>query len=319
MRYADWGERSPRWTGIRSATVDVSGAAVHLLRIDAAATAPPDAPTQLLVHPMAAGAVFWLDVMPALAAFGPVVAPDLPGAVLGETAAAHRNAARAEPGAEFLCALTAALDMERTTLHGWSFGGLIAVLFAELRPALVSRVILTDPALPGPLTRAERLGWATVGRAALRLGPPLTSLLLAVAGPALVERKRRRLTGHGALDLAGGDPSRVDPELIAVVDETLGELSATPRRLRDGVVAFGSALSSMYVDRGPALRAIDRLDAPTLLLWGDDDPLVERRAIDDLLARHPDWALHVFESVGHLPPWEVPEEYARIVGCWLDG
>jgi hypothetical protein len=39
--------------------------------------------------------------------------------------------------------------------------------------------------------------------------------------------------------------------------------------------------------------------------------------IDHLLARRPDWELCVFATVGHLPPWEVPDAYVEAVGRWL--
>jgi hypothetical protein len=68
VRYDDWGVRSPRWTGIRSETVAVSGARVHVLRSDAAADAPRDAPTQVLLHGMAAGGVLMLDLIRPLSA-----------------------------------------------------------------------------------------------------------------------------------------------------------------------------------------------------------------------------------------------------------
>ena len=55
---------------------------------------------------------------------------------------------------------------------------------------------------------------------------------------------------------------------------------------------------------------------PTLLLWGDQDPLIGRPVIDDLAARRPDWSLHVLESVGHLLPVEAADAYADVVGAW---
>lgn len=111
MRYVDWGERSGRWAGIRSETVEVPGAKVHMLRKDASPAAPLGAPTHLLVHPMASGATMWLDVLGPLSTHGPVIVPDLPGAVFGHTASPHRLAARAAPSARFLRALTTALDL----------------------------------------------------------------------------------------------------------------------------------------------------------------------------------------------------------------
>ncbi|HCT76187.1 MAG TPA: hypothetical protein DGT23_06255, partial [Micromonosporaceae bacterium] len=295
MRYADWGERSARWAGIRSELVDVHGTSVHLLRADARPDAPPDAPTQLLIHPMASGAMFWLDVMRPLTAYGPVVAPDLPGAAFGHTASPHRYAARAQPGALFLRAMTSTVGLDHLVVHGWSFGGLVGLLFADLEPARVQRLVFTDPTLPGPMSTAARAAWQTLGRLALLIGPVLVGGLISVLGPALVDTKRK---------YANQQVSRCSPELATLIIEQLDQIKSQPR-LHSGMIAFASAVSAMYINRHPAQLAIDRLAVPTLLLWGDQDPLIEQAVIDHLIARRPDWDLHTFQTVGHLPPWEV--------------
>lgn len=79
-----------------------------------------------------------------------------------------------------------------------------------------------------------------------------------------------------------------------------------PRQLSGAVTAFSSVVAAMYFDRGPAEKAIGRVVAPTLLLWGDRDLLIDRSVINRLTERRPDWDLHVFETVGHLLPLEVP-------------
>lgn len=323
MRYADWGERSARWAGIRSEVVDVCGTGVHLLRAEAGPEAPADAPVQLLVHSMSSGGMVWLDVLGPLTAYGPVIAPDLPGAVLGHTAAPHPSAVRAEPSARFLRALTSTLGLDRLVLHGWSFGGLVAVLFADLEPVRVERLVLVDPTLPGPLSTSERVAWQTVGRAGLLVGPAVLGGLVGLFGSALVDAKQRyarqQTLPGGRLDTEGGGLPRCSAELMTLVNEHLGALRSQPHRWRDGIAAFASAVSAMYVDRRPVQEAIDRLTTPTLLLWGDQDPLIGRAVIDYLVARRPDWDLRIFEKVGHLPPLEIPQVYTDTVGEWLNG
>jgi pimeloyl-ACP methyl ester carboxylesterase len=144
MQFADWGERCSRRAGIHSDVVDVYGTRVHLLRA-AAQQAATDAPTQLLIHPMAAGATMWLDAIGPLTAYGPVVAPDLPGSVLGDSSSPHPWALRAEVGARFVRALTAVLGLDRVVVQGWSFGGLVSMLFADLAPERVERLVLVNP------------------------------------------------------------------------------------------------------------------------------------------------------------------------------
>ena len=310
MEYRDWGERSPRWAGIRSQTVEVCGSSVHFLRADAAR---PDAPAHLLIHGMAGSATNWLDTIRPLTAHGRVIAPDLPGTLAGHTASPHRSAARAEINARFLRAFTATLGLRDVVAHGWSMGGLVALLFAGLAPERVGGLVLVAPALPGPLSAAQALGWQTLGRLTVAAGSPVLRGLLRLTGRRLLELKKRRY------DLAayGGDPSRLSPDITALWAEELDGIRARPDRLPDAVTAFfGSAVSALYINRRPVREAIDRVAVPALLLWGDQDPLIGRPVIIDLTARRPDWSLHVFESVGHLLPVEVANAYADVIGGW---
>jgi pimeloyl-ACP methyl ester carboxylesterase len=117
--------------------------------------------------------------------------------------------------------------------------------------------------------------------------------------------------------LAGGDPARFSAEYLALsADQTL-ELRERPHQLGNVVTNLASAVSAMYVRRAPALAAVDNVTAPVLLLWGDQDPLIERRLVDGLLARRPDWTLQVLATAGHLAPLELPDDYAEAVGRWV--
>jgi len=309
MKCSDWGERSPRWAGIRSQTVEVCGSSVHFLTADATR---PDAPTHLLIHSTLGSATNWLDTIRPLTACGRVIAPDLPSTLAGHTASPHRSAARAEINARFLRAFTATLGLRDVVAHGWSMGGLVALLFAGLAPERVGGLVLVAPALPGPLSAAQALGWQTLGRLTVSAVPPVLRGLLRLTGRRLLEWKKRRY------DLAtyGGDPSRLSHDITALWAEELDEMRARPDRLPDAVAAFASAVSAMYVNRRPVREAIGRVAVPALLLWGDQDPLIGRPVIDDLTARRPDWSLRVFESVGHLLPVEVASACADVIGGW---
>jgi len=309
VEHSDWGERSPRWAGIRSQTAQVCGSSVHFLTADAAR---PDAPTHLLIHSTLGSATNWLDTIRPLTAHGRVIAPDMPGTLAGHTASPHRRAARAEINARFLRAFTATLGLRDVVAHGWSHGGLVALLFADLAPERVDGLVLVAPTLPGPLSAAQELGWQTLGRLTVAAGSPVLRGLLRLTGRRLLELKKRRY----GLAAYGGDPSRLSPDITALWAEELDTMRARPDRLPDAVTAFTSAVSALYVNRRPVQAAIDRVAVPTLLLWGDQDPLIGRPIIDDLAARRPDWSLHVFESVGHLLPVEVADAYADVVAEW---
>jgi len=319
MRYGDWGVRSSRWSGVRSEMIDVCGVSVHYLATGAGPAAALNAPTQLLVHPLAASGSFMLDLIRPLSAYGPVVAPDLPGTIFGHTATPRVNAPRVEHNARFLRAFTSALGLDRVVVHGWSMGAVVGLRFAADTPERVERLILATPPLPVPLTAPQRLVCQTLGRLLLLAGPPLARALARLWGRRAIDRKLAVLDGTvpTGFDELGGDPSRIAPDNIALWSEQFAELRAHPERMGHAATALASVVSGLVVDSRPTLAAIDRIAVPVLVLWGDQDPVIERSMIDHVLARRPDWDLHVLESSGHLAPLEVPERYAEAVGRWL--
>ena len=55
------------------------------------------------------------------------------------------------------------------------------------------------------------------------------------------------------------------------------------------------------------------IEAPTLLVWGEDDTLVSRDMQDHLVRLIPDAELVVYPRVGHTPRWDDPVRFTRDV------
>lgn len=168
----------------------------------------------------------------------------------------------------------------------------------------------------------ERAGWQTLGRLALAVGPVVVRGLMRLAGRRLIDIKLAFLeTGEVPTSFAGLglDPSRIPSDTMAVWIEHMAEVRDHPATLGYAATAFASVVSSICVDQPATWAAIDRIVAPVLVLWDDKDPLVERPMLDAVLARRPDWNLHVFEGAGHGAPAERPDEYLDAVAHWLAG
>jgi pimeloyl-ACP methyl ester carboxylesterase len=58
-------------------------------------------------------------------------------------------------------------------------------------------------------------------------------------------------------------------------------------------------------------RSIERITAPTLLLWGTGDRVIPRALIDELVSLHPEWAFQAIDGIGHMLPWEAPDTRRR--------
>ena len=261
MRYDDWGVRSQQWAGLRSVSTSVCGVPVHFVRAEPISAAAPDAPVLLLVPPMTGSASMWIDLVPHLRQFGPVISVDLPGTIAGHTGAPYRRGPRADLDARFVSAFVRQLRLEsQVVLHGWSTGGLVAALAAGMMPDKTRGVALVAPALPWRRTSpAEALGWQTLGRLAVAAGPPTTRIVLRLAGRRILDAKRAAIKDAGAVSggrtgLVGGDPSRVSRAQVDLWLDGLEAAREHPERLAGTATAFASIVKAMFITRGRRTR-----------------------------------------------------------------
>jgi pimeloyl-ACP methyl ester carboxylesterase len=247
-----------------------------------------------------------------------VLAPDLPGA--GRTKPIDPRAGRAEHGARFLAELCHALDLERVVLHGHSMGGLVGALFAARHPGRVARLVLTGAPLPGlPDPPRFALAW----RLALSLAPLLAPIPMRAGlrwKTAQVRHWRKDLTDPQLADAMARmwpDASRISPALLSLVAEEIDRYRA-PWRIDGAIQAAVSTLAALTVDEATVRAELDRIEAPTLVLWGDQDRLIPRRLVDELMEAHPAWTLRAVDGIGHLLPVEAPELYVELVADWVN-
>jgi pimeloyl-ACP methyl ester carboxylesterase len=303
----DWGERDPAWAGIRSEVIRVAGTPVHALRADG----PGQGPTQLLVHGLGGTAVNWLDVIRPLSERGPVLAPDLPG--FGRTQPPRARATRIEHNLAFLQALLRAEGLTRVEVHGNSMGGMLATLLAAAEPRFVARLVLVNPALPGPTARLRELDPDT-----LRMFGPF-------AVPVLGERQMARWYAQTTAEalvqenaaFIHADPDRIRPALTAALVDNAAYGKRHPWRI-ESFAAAASSVVRLLLQRRTLDAALGAVTAPTLLLWGDGDRLVGRPVVERVRARRPDVTYVELAGVGHAPMMEVPDRYLATIAAWLD-
>jgi pimeloyl-ACP methyl ester carboxylesterase len=259
-----------------------------------------------------------MDVIRPLAAHGAVIVPDLPGA--GRSRPFDPKAGRAEQGARFLGELCDTLALDRVVLHGHSMGALVGALFAARQPERVAGLVLTGPALPG-LPDPPRFAWAW--RLGLRLAPRLARIPMRAGIRLKTGLWRRwrddptdsRLTE--AMARMGADASRISPAMLSLISEEIDRYRVA-WRLDGSVQAAVSALAALTVDEGTVRAELGRIEAPTLVVWGDQDRFIPRRLVDGLIELHPAWDLRTVEGIGHLLPMEAPQLYVELVADWMD-
>ena len=198
-------------------------------------------------------------------------------------------------------------------LFGNSLGGAIVVHVAGTRPDLVRTLTLISPAMPFLDPRRSAHG---------RMVP----LLWIPRVDRLAQRRLRSVEpaelARQVLELCYADPSRVHEQRVAeAVEETRLRydvpwyMDAYIRTLR-GLV--GSFLRAYLPGAGSLWRIARRIQAPTLVVGGALDKLVDVRVTPQVARVIPDSRLLILEGVGHVAQMEVPELVARAVVALLD-
>ncbi|MFA5890260.1 MAG: alpha/beta fold hydrolase [Actinomycetota bacterium] len=275
--------------------METTHATIHGNRIGYRTTG--QGPAIVLIHGMAGSSETWEPIMPALAAHGTIIAPDL----LGHGASAKpRGDYSLGSQAAGIRDLLVALGHERATIVGHSLGGGIAMQFAYQFPE-----------------RCERLALVSSGG----LGREVSVLLRALSVPGA---EYVLAAGYAPFVLKAG----------AAVASWLGKLGLRPAPAAAEIwrsyasltdpearAAFIHTLRAVVDLGGQRVSARDRLyltsEMPTLIVWGDGDPFIP---VAHALAAHeamPGSRLEILPESGHYPHRDAPERFAALLCDFL--
>jgi pimeloyl-ACP methyl ester carboxylesterase len=182
---------------------------------------------------------------------------------------------------DWTIALMDELGVQRASVIGHSFGGRVAIKLAALHPERVQKVVLTDAAGIRP---KRTLGYH------LRVRAFKTTRWLAqtpLAPASLRAWAAARIASSGSSDYKAASGT-VRGSFVRVVNEDLRDY-------------------------------LPRIQAPTLLIWGDrdeDTPLADGQLMERLI---PDAGLVVFEGAGHYAYIEQAARFNVIVKTFLRG
>jgi pimeloyl-ACP methyl ester carboxylesterase len=227
------------------------------------------------------------------------IAVDRPGFGTSDPVRVPRERFRAAAVA-FVDEILDALGLERPALAGNSMGGTWALWYALARPERVRRLVLVGsaPLLPG-----------THAPAPLRLmATPVVGALLARVKPnaAMVVR----------LMASMGEKDSIvrHPELLATLVATGRDPAATAVNRAE----IRAVLGPLGFRRSALVRAEDLrgVRAPTLLIWGDRDPVATVEAARVTAELIPQAELAVLPA-GHVPYLGNPERTAELVSRFV--
>ena len=248
-------------------------------------------PLIVLIHGITSTSDTWRELLPLLAERHTVVAPDLLG---------HGDSAK--PRGDYslgayatgLRDLLVALGHERANIVGHSLGGGVAMQFAYQFPERCERLALISS---GGLGREVHL----LLRAASLPGSEL--VLPLIAAPKVLEAG----AAVGAFLTRIGLRPSADLGEIARGYASLDNASSR--------LAFLHTLRAVIDPIGQRVSARDRLylaqAVPSLILWGERDPVIPVEHGRDAHAAMPGSRLEVLPQAGHFPHLDEPRTVAR--------
>jgi pimeloyl-ACP methyl ester carboxylesterase len=249
-------------------------------------------PLIVLLHGMAGSSETWERVMPALAADHRVIAPDLIG---------HGESAK--PGGDYSVGAYANLIRDllerlgeaRGTVVGHSLGGGVAMQFAYQYPERCERLVLVSS---GGLGREIH----AMLRAAVLPGAEFVLPWLSVAAARTIGTAVNTLGRFGFRESA--DLAETWRSFTSLEDPSA-------RR------AFLLTVRSIIDLRGQRVNATDKLylsaGLPTLIIWGEQDPIIPVAHAHRAHEIIPESRLEVFPRAGHYPYLDDPERFAASV------
>jgi len=259
-----------------------------------------EGPPAVFLHGTNTSALSWV---PLLGHLGDIrmIAVDRPGRGLSDPAPPSPRAGVRAAAVRFLDDVLTELEIECPTLVGQSGGGVCALWYLLAHPERVNGLVLvgSTPLLPGTRPPAPLRIAATpvVGDLLSRLVKPtpktVVRLLSSVGEGETILQHPQLLQ---ALVAGGNDPVAADADL--------DELQAL-------IHPFGFRRSMRL--RADDLRTID---VPTLLIWGDHDPVGSVAVARAAAGLIPNAHLEVLDA-GHVPQLGHPNQTADLVSSFV--
>lgn len=250
----------------------------------------------VLVHGLGGNALNWVDLSHSLSDRLECVSLDLPG--FGHSPPPpDADYAMATNTATVVAVVEELFPGQAVHLFGNSMGGAVAVQVAARHPELVRTLCLISPALPD-------------------LRPRLTNVHIPVmtlpgVGTRLFDHYQK-VAPHqrvqGTFDVCYADPSRLHPQRRAEAEAEAAWRDELPY-IREAFVGATTALVGTYLDRGPdrPWALAGRIAAPTLLVYGRQDKLVDPKAAHRATREFQKAHVMVIPDSGHVSQMEHPD------------
>ncbi|MER6981978.1 alpha/beta fold hydrolase [Streptomyces carpinensis] len=226
----------------------------------------------------------------ALAAEREVILVDYPGVASSTGTPATTVAEMARQMITF----TAALELERIDLLGFSIGGFAAQDMALIRPRLIRRLILAGT---GPKGAPGMHGWRKDIETHARATVPTAEDLLYIF-------------------FAHTDTSRAKGQQFLGRFSARGENRDVPSSLAARDAQYDAVLEWGIPDHS-ALQRLTGIQCPTLIVQGDNDLMIPTKASYLMAGLIPDARVRIYPDAAHASLFQYPAEVAKDVNEFL--
>jgi len=187
-----------------------------------------------------------------------------------------------------------ALGVRRADIVGHSLGSIIAQTFAEYWPDRTAHVVLISSTGGTPPDRPKK--------------PPQFDFA------AEIRKLKEPIDADSPFMIAWWDsPTPVDADFIR---RQRKDAAGIPLRVWLAVLDQALPADNLY---GELQGTLPRLKAPTLLIWGGKDPIMEEDVRQSLREALPGARVKIFDGLGHNPFWEDPRGVAEVINSFLAG
>ena len=251
-----------------------------------------DGPPIVLFHGYADSADTWRPALAKLARHDRrAVAVDLPG--FGAAARLARDQPVLEQHDRFAAAVIEAYADDQPALAvGNSLGGCVVIRAAQRGDLPLAGIVPVGPAGLGLAPWLDLIE-----------GNPLVQVVLMAAAP-LPRRVVQGFVGRVYRTLAFAPRAAVDPLVV----RNFASHFADARTVRRYIHTARTLLGELHEP-----FELERIEVPTLLVWGRRDAMVPHRGAQKLLDAVPGSRLELLEDRGHCPQLEDPDGFTQLV------
>jgi pimeloyl-ACP methyl ester carboxylesterase len=234
----------------------------------------------------------WHKMIPGLAEQFEVISIDNRGSGLSDKPAGPYTA---QMLAADVIGLLDALDVPKAHIVGHSMGGFIAQAIAVDYPARVDKLVLSATNFGGPHH--------------IPITPPAMAVLTDVSGDP-IERLRRGIVISTAPGFAEDNPQIIDEWVAYRVQHPI-DPAGYQAQLAIGLGLLSEAASFEH--------KLGRVNAPTLVLFGEHDAVVPPGNAELLAAKLPHAQIAILPNAGHVFPFETPQAANQVIIDFLLG